>query len=338
MPPAPRVPRPRPKKSPTPSPSTARRAAPLSLDAAIDLYLAHLRVSRNLAATSIQAYGHDLAEFARLMAKRWRHTPAAADITQDDVLAYLAVVSKRLSARTQARRLNALRSFFRFLVEMELLTVAPTDELAAPAYGRSLPPLLSLKQVAELLAAPDRRTPAGERDGAMLELLYASGLRITELVNLRLGDLNLQAGYLKVLGKGRKERLVPIHQEAAASLQRYIDGARGAILAGGPTSRKERRGRKPLALFVSRKGGKLSRMSGWRIVAAAARKAGIRRKLSPHKLRHAFATHLVENGADLRAVQAMLGHKDIGTTEIYTHVSKTHVREVHAKYHPRGGR
>ena len=336
MPPAQRAPRSRPRKPPTPSPSTARLAAALSLDAAIDRYLAHLRVSRNLAASSIEAYGHDLGEFGRILAKRSRRAPAAADVTQTDVLAYLAAVSKRLSARTQARRLNAIRSFFRFLAEMELRAGDPTEEIAAPSYGRSLPPLLSLKEVAELLGAPDRSSPRGERDGAMLDLLYATGLRIAELVNLRLGDLNLQAGYLKALGKGRKERLVPIHQEACASLQRYIDGARGAILAGGPTSRRERRGRKPLALFVSRKGGKLTRMSGWRIVTAAARKAGIRKKLSPHKLRHAFATHLVENGADLRTVQELLGHADIGTTEVYTHVSKTHVREVHRKYHPRG--
>jgi integrase/recombinase XerD len=308
----------------------------LSLDAAIDRYLAHLRVSRNLAASSIEAYGHDLGEFVRILAKRSRRAPAAADVTQAEVLAYLAAVSKRLSARTQARRLNAVRSFFRFLAEMELRAGDPTEEIEAPAYGRSLPPLLSPKEVAELLDAPDRKTPQGERDGAMLDLLYATGLRIAELVNLRLGDLNLQAGYLKTLGKGRKERLVPIHHEACASLQRYIDGARGAILTSGPTSRLERRGRKPLALFVSRKGGKLSRMSGWRIVTAAGRKAGIRKKLSPHKLRHAFATHMLKGGLNLRALQEMLGHADIGTTQVYLHVEKSDLQEVHRKFHPRG--
>jgi integrase/recombinase XerD len=310
--------------------------ASLSLDAAVDHYLAHLRVARNLTASSLESYGQALGEFAQRLAKRRRRVPAAAEVSPDDILGYLADLSARVSARTQAKRLSVIRGLFGFLGEMELRPDDPTEDLAAPKFGRKLPPILTVKEVARVLAQPDRRTPRGERDAAMLELLYASGLRISELVNLRLGDLELQAGFLKVLGKGRKERLVPFHEQARSTLRRYIENGREEILARGPKSRKERRGRRPVALFVSRLGKALSRDAGWRIVTAAARAAGIRKPLSPHKLRHAFATHLTDNGMELRHVQELLGHTDIGTTSVYTHVSKTRVKEVHRKYHPRG--
>jgi integrase/recombinase XerD len=331
-------PPPRARRRPKPpvAPAAPLLPANLSLDAAIDQYLAHLRIARNLAATSVVSYGQVLGEFAAILTKRRRRAPAAAEVSPDDILGYLSVIAARVAARTQAKRLSALRGFFGFLAEMGLRADDPTDELESPKFGRKLPPILTVKEVARVLAQPDRRTPRGARDAAMLELLYASGLRISELVQLRLADVQLQAGFLKIMGKGRKERIVPFHDEARAALQSYIDNGREEILARGPTSRRERRGRRPVALFVSRLGKQLSRDAGWEIVTAAARGAGIRKPLSPHKLRHAFATHLTDNGMELRHVQVLLGHSDIGTTSVYTHISKTRVREVHRKYHPRG--
>jgi integrase/recombinase XerD len=328
--------KPRRRHQPPPPGPLALRDTTLSLDAAIGMYLDHLRVARNLASSSVEAYGRDLAEFAKIVTRKARRHVAATEVTTEACAAYLVVVAKRVSARSQARRLSAVRTFFRFLAEMNLRADDPTKDLDSPRVGKRLPSVLTVKDVNELLSAPDRRTPTGERDGALLDLLYASGLRVSELADLRLGDLHLSEGYLTAVGKGRKQRLVPIGERARASLQKYIEGARELILAGGSRRQAKRRGRPPLALFVSRLGRRMSRQACWQVVTAAARTAGIRKKLSPHTLRHAFATHLVKRGADLRTVQMLLGHADIGTTEVYTHVTKTHVRKVHRKFHPRG--
>jgi integrase/recombinase XerD len=247
-----------------------------------------------------------------------------------DVLDYLAHLTERaLAARSQARRLIALRQLFKFLKAERVRETNPTEEVDLPRFGRRLPEFLTVDEVDRLLAAPDRKGERGVRDGAMLETLYATGLRVSELVKLRLGDLNFDAGYLVAHGKGKKERLVPLGEVALASLRRYVDEARPRFLRPrGPARAGD-------ALFLTRLGRRMTRQGFWKLLGRHAVAAGIVKAISPHKLRHSFATHLVERGADLRAVQAMLGHADIGTTEIYTHVSRGHLRAVYDKFHPR---
>jgi integrase/recombinase XerD len=233
-----------------------------------------------------------------------------------------------LSARTQARALVVLRQLFRFLKMERLCETNPTEDVDLPRFGRPLPTFLTVAEVDLLLAAPDRRTDRGARDGTMLETLYATGLRVSELVKLRLPDINFEAGYLITVGKGGKQRLVPLGEAAVAALRSYVEGARPHFLRPG-------RGANTDALFLSRLGRRMTRQGFWKILGGWARAAGIRKEISPHKLRHSFATHMVERGADLRAVQAMLGHADIGTTEIYTHLSRAHLRTVYDRFHPR---
>lgn len=299
----------------------------LSLDAAIQQFLDHLKVERELAPATVSAYGSDLADFTKFVAARGAVAMAEAGAVKSiDVLDYLARLTERkLSARSQARRLITLRQFFRFLKAEHGAEVDPTEEIDLPRFGRRLPDFLSVEEVDRLLATPDRATPRGARDAAMLETLYATGLRVSELVRLRLADVNFDAGYLMAFGKGRKQRLVPIGEVALAGLRAYVESGRGAF-AGERASP---------ALFLARHGRAMSRQSFWKLLGRHAIAAGIRKRISPHKLRHSFATHLVERGADLRAVQAMLGHADIGTTEIYTHLSRKHLRTVYDRFHPR---
>jgi integrase/recombinase XerD len=291
---------------------------------AIQQFLDHLRVERELTPATVEAYGRDLAGFAHFAAGR---TVVSADAVRSiDVLDFLVHLTERkLSARSQARRLVALRQLFKFLKGDRVVNVDPTEDVDLPRYGRKLPDFLSVEEVDRLLGAPDRTTLRGVRDAAMLETLYATGLRVSELVKLRMRDINFDAGYLMAFGKGRKERLVPIGESAVASLKSYVEGAR-ASFAGS---------RAADTLFLTHHGRAMSRQGFWKLLGRYARTAGIRKRISPHKLRHSFATHLVERGADLRAVQAMLGHSDIGTTEIYTHVSRGHLRTVYQRFHPR---
>jgi integrase/recombinase XerD len=303
-----------------------------SFDVAVQQFLDHLRVERELAPATVSAYGGDLADFAKFIVARGVGT--ARDVRSIDVLDYLARITEQgLSARSQARRLIALRQLFRFLRAEHACDADPTEEVDLPRFGRKLPGFLSVDEVDQLLAAPDRRTPRGARDGAMLEVLYATGLRVSELVRLRLADVNFDAGYLMAFGKGRKQRLVPIGEVALAGLRAYLDTARPTFIGSGGGKGKARATSN--ALFLTRHGRAMSRQSFWKLLGRYAVAAGIRRPISPHKLRHSFATHLVERGADLRAVQAMLGHEDIGTTEIYTHLSRKHLRSVYDKFHPR---
>jgi integrase/recombinase XerD len=298
-----------------------------TLDVAIQRFLDHLKVEREHAPATLEAYGHDLASFARFAAGRG--VTALAAVRTLDVLEYLAhLAASRLSARSQARQLVALRQLWRFLRAERVADTNPTEDVDMPRFGRRLPDFLTLEEVDRLLAAPDRRQPRGARDAAMLETLYATGLRVSELVRLRLPDVNFQAGYLVAFGKGRKERLVPLGEAALGVLRAYVEEAR-------PRFVRPRSGRAAEALFLSRLGGPMTRQAFWKLIGRYASAAGIRKALSPHKLRHSFATHLVERGADLRAVQAMLGHADIGTTEIYTHVSRGHLRGVYDRFHPR---
>jgi integrase/recombinase XerD len=298
------------------------------LDAAIQQFLDHLKVERELAPATVSAYGSDLGDFAKFVLAR-PEAGAAGDaraVRPIDVLDYLARLTERkLSARSQARRLITLRQFFRFLKAEYGGDADPTQEIDLPRFGRRLPDFLSVDEVDLLLATPDRATPRGARDGAMLETLYATGLRVSELVRLRLADVNFDAGYLMAFGKGRKQRLVPIGEVALAGVRAYLETAR-EVFAGGRASP---------SLFLARHGRAMSRQAFWKLLGRYAVAAGIRKRISPHKLRHSFATHLVERGADLRAVQAMLGHADIGTTEIYTHLSRRHLRSVYDRFHPR---
>ncbi len=295
-----------------------------TLDVGIQQFLDHLRVERELTPATVEAYGRDLAGFAHFAAGR---TISRADtVSAIDVLDFLVHLSERkLSARSQARRLVALRQLFKFFKGERIIAADPTEDIDLPRFGRKLPEFLSTEEVDRLLGAPDRRTPRGARDAAMIETLYATGLRVSELCKLRLRDLNFDAGYLRALGKGRKERLVPIGEAALTALRGYVETVRAGFS----------RGRALDTLFLTHHGRAMSRQGFWKLLGRYATAAGIRKRISPHKLRHSFATHLVERGADLRAVQAMLGHADIGTTEIYTHLSRGHLRSVYDRFHPR---
>jgi integrase/recombinase XerD len=294
------------------------------LDEQIQQFLDHLRVERELTPATVEAYGRDLSLFARFA--DGRHVSAGADVRSIDILDYLAFLTERkLSARSQARRLVALRQLFKFLKAERVCAVDPTEDIDLPRYGRKLPEFLTVEEVDRLLAAPDRRTPRGARDAAMLETLYATGLRVSELVKLRLRDVNFDAGYLMAFGKGRKERLVPLGESAVAAVRAYVETAR--VVFSGPQALD--------ALFLTHHGGPMTRQGFWKLLGRYAVVAAIRKRISPHKLRHSFATHLVERGADLRAVQAMLGHADIGTTEIYTHLSRGHLRALYDRFFPR---
>ena len=319
----------------------------LTVDLAIQQFLDHLRVERELSVLSVAAYGQDLAAFALFLAGR-----SVGDICAVrplDVLEYLAeLTAAGRSARTQARALIAQRQLFKFLRAERVCETNPTEEIDLPRFGRKLPAFLTLDEVDRLLAAPGRASPRDLRDTAMLETLYATGLRVSELVKLRLPDLNLDAGYLVAYGKGKKQRLVPLGENAVGALRAYLETARPSFLPKERSRTKAqpegqivadpKRRRPPNAedaIFLTRLGRRMTRQGFWKLIAAHARAAGIRKAISPHKLRHSLATHLVERGADLRAVQAMLGHADIGTTEIYTHLSRAHLRSVYDKFHPR---
>jgi integrase/recombinase XerD len=295
----------------------------MDLDRAVDLYLDHIKIERNLAPNSVTAYARDLAKFRAFCAAR--HVDLLDGVTSSVVLEYLIQLStQRMSVRTQARNLVALRGFFKHLRAEKHMTADPTASVELPKIGRRLPEVLTLDEVERLLATPDRTTPLGLRDAAMLELLYATGLRVTELCGLRVDEVNLEAGFLSTMGKGRKQRLVPVGESAIELLREYLATAR-------PTLDRKRSN----TLFLSRRGAPLSRQSFWKTVGACALRAGITKTIYPHKLRHSFATHLLERGADLRAVQAMLGHADISTTQIYTHVSRSHLVEIYRRHHPR---
>lgn len=289
---------------------------------ALDPFLEYLVVERGLAQNTLEAYRRDLARYTDYLTARGR------DLTRLDrteVPRYLLALREAgLSPRSVARHLSAIRQFHRFLAREGGLPEDPTAHVEASVPWRRLPDVLSAAEVERLLAGTPR-TPIEVRNQAMLELMYASGLRVSELVGLRLGDPDLNVGVVRVTGKGSKERLVPLGEAAAESVKRYL-------AEGRPRLARERASPH---LFLGRHGRGLTREMFWQILKRRARQAGIRRRVTPHTLRHSFATHLLEGGADLRAVQLMLGHADIATTQIYTHVSRAHLQEVYAKFHPR---
>ena len=284
-------------------------------------YLDYLSVERGLASNTIAAYRSDLDRLARALGSRTLERTREEDLTR--VLRHMRVGGS--SPRSVARWIAAVRGFFSFLQAEGVLVENPSARLEAPRSWRPLPRTLGSGEVESLLDAPDASTPRGQRDAAMVEVLYATGLRVSELLGLRLGDLHLDAGYLRCWGKGSKERVVPLGGEADAKLQGYLAQARPALLGRRRTD----------VLFVNHRGNAMTRQGFWKIIKYYGAAAGIRTPLSPHMVRHAFATHLLENGADLRSLQVLLGHADISTTQIYTHVNRERLKRVHEDYHPR---
>ncbi len=292
---------------------------------AIDAHLDYLWLERGLSRATLEGYRQDLNDLAN-----WFQQDIAA-ATEADLQGYLAArLAARRSPRTVARFLSAARGFYRHLVEIGVNSADPTANLDSPLLGRPLPASLSEDEVERLLKAPRSNDaegqPLGYRDRAMLETLYATGLRVSELVTLPLAAVNLNSGVVQVVGKGGKERLVPVGEVALGWIDRYVATARARILGGRPCN----------ALFPSNRARAMTRQTFWHAIKRYARAAGIAREISPHTLRHAFATHLVNHGADLRAVQLMLGHADLSTTQIYTHVARDRLQRLHAEHHPRG--
>jgi integrase/recombinase XerD len=305
----------------TPGSPPATPSAPLLPE--VQLFLDYARVEKGLAANSIQSYRRDLTEFSGFLGRLGK-TPAS--LGRDDIRAFLKVLYERdLGARSVARHLVSLRNLFRFLVQEGRLTVDPTAEIEAPRLDQSLPRYLTADEVDRLLAQPDLSTPLGRRDKAMLELLYATGMRVSELVHVRASDFEMELGIVRCLGKGNKERLIPVGKSALRAVEAYLAGGR-AVLAGK---------RESPWLFLNRRGGRLSRVGFWKILGAYGRRAGLATALTPHLVRHSFATHLLERGADLRSIQLMLGHSDISTTQIYTHVLTERLKQVYQSHHPR---
>jgi integrase/recombinase XerD len=286
-------------------------------------WLDHLRVERGLSENTLVAYGNDLGKLARYAEARGRRLLELGQAELADFVGSLR--GQGLSARSQARHVHSLRGFFRFALREGLLERDPMENLRPPKAFRALPRYLTPAQVEALLRAPDVSTPVGLRDRAILEVMYATGLRASETTGLRAESLDLELGLARVLGKGRKERLVPLGREARRWVRRYLSEAR-AVLA---------RDRASPALFLSNRGQALSHMGLWGLVRRHALAAGVAGVLTPHVLRHSFASHLLERGADLRALQAMLGHADISTTQIYTHVTRERLRQLYDKFHPR---
>lgn len=285
-------------------------------------YVAHLALERNLSPRSLEAYRRDLRQFAAWLVEEGT---TLEGVERSTLRLYLGSRRDRgLSARSAARALSALRGFFRFLAQEQLLAVDPTADLQSPSLWRTVPHVLSAEEVEALLASPDTSRPAGLRDRAMIETLYATGVRVSELVGLTVDRLRLDPGFVRVVGKGRKERLVPVGESAQAWLRRYLDSARPAL----------DRARRP-ELFLNLRGRPLTRQGFWKLLRGHALASGVTSHLSPHVVRHSFATHLVENGADLRAVQMMLGHASLSTTEIYTHVARERLRRLYDAKHPR---
>jgi integrase/recombinase XerD len=289
----------------------------------LDAYLDHLRVERRLAGHTLESYGRDLTALTAFAAKAERRLDGLDRQALEEFVR--EQMSRGLSPRTVARMVAAVRGFYRFLVLDRRLEHNPADDLQPPRAWPALPRFLSVEQVETLIAQPDVTTPLGLRDRAMIELLYATGLRVSEFVNVRTADLHLDQQFMTCIGKGNKERLVPIGEQAADWITKYQQSARRALLKGRASPR----------LFVNARGGPLTRVGFWKILKQHGRRAHLPGTLSPHVVRHSFATHLLEHGADLRAIQMMLGHADLSSTQIYTHVHAARLRTVYDRFHPR---
>lgn len=285
-------------------------------------FLTFCRIEKGLSRNSLDAYGRDLAAFSTwLVSKNGGELPDA-----ELLLSYIdSLYRKNLTSRSVARHLSALRSFFKYLLAEGLIASDPSEHIGSPRQWSNIPNFLQRDQVERLIAAPDLSKSSGVRDRAMLELLYGTGIRVSELIGLRLAAVDFSLGLIRVTGKGNKQRLVPVNPVALQRVGEYLEGARSTLL----------RGRASPHLFVTARGGPMTRQAFWNSIKLNGKRAGIFQHLSPHVLRHTFATHLLEGGADLRSVQAMLGHEDVSTTEIYTHVARPHLRAAFDRHHPR---
>jgi integrase/recombinase XerD len=294
--------------------------------ATIASFVTHVKVEKGLSPNTVEAYRRDLFKFEAFAKKR---KLTLEGVSRDDLVDFLAgLYREKLESRTVARHLVTLRNFFRFSQIQDLIATDPTINLESPKIRRTLPGYLKLEDVERLLNQPDPKTAMGVRDRAMLEVLYSTGLRVSELVGLRIGDLDSKSGCVRTIGKGDKERIVPVGRNALAMVDKYLQDARPELLKKAKVSQSH-------ALFVNRRGASLSRVGVWKILSAYGRAAGLRVALTPHMLRHSFATHLLEGGADLRSVQLMLGHADISTTQIYTHVVEERLKQIYRAHHPR---
>lgn len=295
------------------------------MDQILDQFLHYLIVEKGLSKNTIEAYHHDLNRFFNhLKEKKIREIRSVDKL---DVRTFLLTLKRQgLSAKTMVRNLAAIRAFFQFLIQEGTLEVNPIEELGSPKVTKTLPEILTLKEVEQLLEQPNLQTPLGIRDRAMLEILYATGMRVSELTHLPINQVNLESGYVLLYGKGSKERIVPFGSEAMKWVIHYLKTARGKLT----------KGKESHSLFINRSGKEMSRQRFWRNLKEYGQKAGIRKRITPHLLRHSFASHLLERGADLRSVQLMLGHVDISTTQIYTHVTGERLKRIHQRYHPRG--
>jgi integrase/recombinase XerD len=296
----------------------------MEISATISSFLTHVKVDKGLSPNTVSAYRRDLIKFDVFAQKRKLSLEA---VTRDDLVDFLAGLYRlKLESRTVARHLVTLRNFFKFAQIHELISTDPTINLESPKIRRSLPGYLRLEEVEGLLEQPNSTTALGLRDRAMLEVLYSTGLRVSELIGLRVSDLDSKVGCVRCIGKGDKERIVPVGRKALVMVEKYLRDARPKLLGklrGSPT------------LFVNRRGVSLSRVGVWKILSGYGKRAGLRVSLTPHMLRHSFATHLLERGADLRSVQMMLGHADISTTQIYTHVVEERLKQIYKAHHPR---
>jgi integrase/recombinase XerD len=290
----------------------------------IDRFLDAIWMERGLSENTLGAYRADLLALTQRLTDRGINLVAAS---KSDLLDYISWrVDGGAKPRSTARQLSSFRRFFRYLLREGVISEDPTAQIAMPKIGRSLPQSLTEEEVNSLLGAPNVAEPLGHRDRAMLELLYATGVRVSELINLKMSQMNLNQGVLRIIGKGDRERLIPLGDEAQDWLREFIEGPRVEILLE----------RQSDYLFPTRRGDRMTRQAFWHIIKRYAKKAGVRKRLSPHTVRHAFATHLLNNGADLRVVQLLLGHSDVSTTQIYTHVARERLKDLHARHHPRG--
>ncbi len=297
------------------------------MDRLVDAFLDHLAVERGLAENTRIAYRHDLAQFMGFLQRR--QIDHMNRVQSQHVSEHLLTQRKRgLSTRSLSRQLAAIRMFCRFLVREKMLPADVTQTIDSPKLWRLLPHTLTYDEVEHLLDAPRPKVKLGLRDKAIFELMYASGLRVSEVASVKLSDINLEAGFLRVLGKGNKERIVPVGKQAVDWLVRYLQEARSTFARADTTGE----------VFLSTRGKPLSRKTIWHLIKKYARAARIDKNITPHTLRHSFATHLLENGGDLRVIQEMLGHANIATTQIYTHVDQRRLKETHYRFHPRSGR
>lgn len=296
-----------------------------SIDILVDQYLNYLVVEKGLSKKTLESYGSDIAMYIDFLGKKGIGDISEAD-TSIILMHIIALRDEGLNPRSRARHLVTLRGFYKFLVREKFINSDPTRVIDLPKSGFYLPYVLTQDEVKSLLSVPDVSKPAGLRDSAMIELLYAAGLRVSELVGLKLFDVNMDACFVRVFGKGSKERIVPIGTYAKERVNEYINTARPLLLKKNMSN----------FLFAGRGGKPLTRQGFWKIIKRYSILAKITKKITPHSLRHSFATHLLEGGADLRSVQLMLGHVDISTTQIYTHVVRDHLKKIHSKYHPRG--